>query len=325
MNTKLKILKRRGLLIAIIGVVIVITIAIMLRIFSHRTTAKRNITIVTSPELVKSVLNVIKEKKLLNKYLPKDVTVKWINIDGTSNIRDALATGQADIGPLGTIGFINAIEKKYPLYLISNSDNVVLYLISSNPDIKTATDVASANKIAINSLGSSAQVALQIFAKEKFGNYHYFDNKIISPGQDVITDSMQTSKDMDVAIVNVNQYFSLKDKVNLLQILDNDGILLTNYVVSNVKFANNNQDIISAFYKAERESVDYLNNNPNDASMLLAPIYGLSCEQVLYELKNNKRQLEITDYDNITKTLHNLNLLENNPTPYSKIMKYDGR
>ncbi len=299
--------------------VLTITIFFVLRGPSNN----RKVTIVTNPELVKSVLNVIKEKNLLDQYLPESVEVDWVNIDGTSNIRDALSTGQADIGPLGTIGYINAIEKQYPLYLISNSDNVALYLVSNNDSIKTIGDLYRVKKIAINSLGSSAHVALQIFAKENFGDYHYFDDNLLSPGQDVITNSILTSKDIDAAVVNINQYFLLKDKVTLVKRIDKDELPLSNYLVSNIDFANKNQDIIEAFYRATEKAIDYLNVSSNDASKFLAPFYNLSPEQVLSELENNKRQISIINYDTISQTLYDLKLLEKKPTLYIDLPKYN--
>lgn len=309
--------------ICLIILIFALTIAVaIIFIFSGRSNA-RKVTIVTTPELVKSVLNVIKKKNLLEEYLPRNVEVDWIDIDGTSNIRDALSTGQADIGPLGTIGYINAIEKNYPLYLISNSDNVALYLVSNNDSIKTVENLVKVRKIAVNSLGSSAHVALQIFAKENFGDYHYFDDKLLSPSQDVITNSILTSKDIDVAVVNINQFFLLKDKVNLLQRIDKDELPLSNYLVANVNFANNNQDIIEAFYRAGEKAIDYLNNNSDEASKFLAPLYNLLPEQVLSELENNKRQISIINYDVISQTLYDLKLLEDKPKLYIDLPKYN--
>jgi ABC-type nitrate/sulfonate/bicarbonate transport system substrate-binding protein len=294
----------------------------MIFIFNGRLN-NREVTIITTPELVKSVLNVIKEKNLLDEYLPENVEVNWINIDGTSNIRDALSTGQADIGPLGTIGYINAIEKQYPLYLISNSDNVALYLVSNSDSIKIVENLEKVRKIAVNSLGSSAHVALQIFAKENFGDYHYFDDNLLSPGQDVITNSILTSKDIDAAVINVNQYFLLKDRVTLLQRIDKDELPLSNYLVSNINFANNNRDIIEAFYRAEEKAINYLNNDSDEASEFLAPLYNLSSKQVLSELENNKRQISIINYDVISQTLYDLKLLEGKPRLYIDLPKYN--
>jgi ABC-type nitrate/sulfonate/bicarbonate transport system substrate-binding protein len=304
-------------------IILILVLAITLSFFHNDRSNNRKVTIVTTPELVKSVLNVIKEKNLLDEYLPNNVRIEWVNIDGTSNIRDALSTGQADIGPLGTIGYINAIEKKYPLYLISNSDNVALYLVSNNDSIKKIEELSKAKKIAVNSLGSSAHVALQIFAKENFGDYNYFDDILLSPSQDVITNSILTSKDIDVAVVNINQYFILKDRVRLIQRIDKAELPLSNYLVSNIDFANNNKDIIEAFYNAEKKSIKYLNDNSDEASKFLAPLYNLSSEQVLSELENNKRQILVVNYDKISQTLFDLKLLKEKPKLFIDLPKYN--
>ena len=60
-------------------------------------------------------MDVIKEDKLFEKYMPDNVEIEWTSIDSGSDRRDALATGRVVVAMLETTKAIPAIEKGYPI------------------------------------------------------------------------------------------------------------------------------------------------------------------------------------------------------------------
>jgi NitT/TauT family transport system substrate-binding protein len=277
------------------------------------------IVIATSVNQTKAILNIMQTDKLIEKYLPEGVSVEWANVSGFADTRDAIVSGQVNFASSGAPGVINAIEQGYPLRIVANSMSTSAKIYSNNPKIKSVKDLSEANRIAIQSLGGFYNLALNIISNENFNDYMSLESKLVELEYEDMLASLRTSSDIDAAIIafpytpeadNVEKLTMIYDATETIK--EN---LLGNYLYTSTKFAEENPTLVKAFLKAEKEAVDYMNNDPRGAAQKLAKMYDDMEVDVLYdELIAFPPKMSITNYDKITELLFSVGILDKAPT-----------
>lgn len=117
--------KRKLVIILVIAVVIVAIVAsVVLQNRSQengeQVAKERTVVINYNPDnYASAVFQIAKEKGLFEKYLPENVKVEWTTLSSASDIRDAMVSGDIDIGTPGIMAYMTAIDNGMPLSLMS--------------------------------------------------------------------------------------------------------------------------------------------------------------------------------------------------------------
>lgn len=275
----------------------------------------------------KAILNIMQVKGYLEEELPDDVTLEWSYISGYANIRDSLVSGNLDfVSTSGSSGIVS-ITQGYPLVPIANSMGTSSAIYSKNPEIKTFEDLKNAERIAIHSLAVNNQYAVGVIAKEKFGDFKALNDKlvVIEPEDTLI--SLQTSKDLDVAIIFFPYTLQAELIEGLHKVYDLTPTLkeygLGNWMWSSENFVKENQSLVEAFLRAEVKAIDFINNNREEAVQILANLYEMPAEDVLSELALYPPTLEIAGYDETAQFLLELGEIEQLPVSFSSLPNYN--
>ena len=121
-------------------------------------------------------LHVIRDQGLIEKHGQAqgiEITVEWAKLGGGATVNDALLSGSIDvaaagIGPLLTIW--DRTRGNQEVRAIAALGSQPYYLLTSNPKVTSLKDFTKADKIALPSVGVSAQArTLQIAAEREFG------------------------------------------------------------------------------------------------------------------------------------------------------------
>lgn len=110
------------LIIAVVIVAIVFSVVLQNRSQENgeQVAKERTVTINYNPDnYASAVFQIAKEKGLFEKYLPENVKVKWTTLSSASDIRDAMVSGEINIGTPGIMAYMTAIDNDMPLSLMS--------------------------------------------------------------------------------------------------------------------------------------------------------------------------------------------------------------
>lgn len=122
-------------------------------------------------------VNVMVGERLIEKHAKAvglgDIKVRLIQLSGGATVNDALLSGSIDIGGAGTTPMIKLWEKTRGganVRALAPTSNAPMYLVTTDPKIKSIRDYTEKDKIAVPSIKVSinAQV-LQMAAEKEFG------------------------------------------------------------------------------------------------------------------------------------------------------------
>jgi len=227
-------------------------------------------------------LTLMEEQKLFEEQARKqglDIKVEWLRLSPGAPMNDALLSGNLDfasggLGPLLTIWGKTQTNVKVKGVAALNA--MPLYLVTTNPNIKTLKDFTEKDKIALPGVKTSIQaVTLQIAAEQAFGK-----------GQQDRLDSFTVSISHPDALASmlggkseINSHFAsapfqeieLADS-RVHKVLDSYDVLggphTFNTVWTTSKFAVANPKIMKAFLDALEESMNRIKADPAAAATL---------------------------------------------------------
>jgi ABC-type nitrate/sulfonate/bicarbonate transport systems, periplasmic components len=302
---------------------ILIIITIMIVLTGCRKKELKEVVIDTSNAIDRSVVNIMREEKILEKYLPEGVKVKWKDMSSGIARKDALLAGEVQFIAVTSSQFIIYKDSGMPITLINSLSNISTSIYSNNPNIKSIEDLDKAKRIVVNSMTSDDYMLFKRIAYEYFGDYNYFDDKMSFMDEVDILTSLKSSKDIDVAILPY-VYAAYADEVKTLTKLYESSVdePFERYLVTTDKFYNEHPEIVEAFIKAEEEAVKFINENPERASEILAPIYELDKIIIKEFFDKYPPSLSVKGYDETANLLYEMKVIENKPKKLSDMENY---
>jgi NitT/TauT family transport system substrate-binding protein len=231
-------------------------------------------------------LQVMREQQLLEKALP-EVTIEWKQFGGPTPIREAMVAGEVDFGFMGPapvlVGLDNGMKWKYATGLSFNE----VALVTDREDIKTLKDIGPGDRIAILSPGSTQHILLCIASQQAFGDPNYFDNQIVSLSHPDAMDALMADTEI-VAHFSTPPYLGQELDQGMHVIVTGEEIMGGPFTfitgVTLEAFYQQHPDYYEAILDALKEAIDYINENMEEASRLLAPIYGVPQEELLKQM-----------------------------------------
>lgn len=234
-------------------------------------------------------LNIMKELGILEKKLP-GVKIEWKQFGGPTAIRESMMNGEVDFGFMGVapvlIGIDNGMEWKYATGISSNEVAVV----TSDPDIKSLKDFSPEDRIAILSPGCTQHVLLCILADEQLGDPHALDNQTVSMSHPDAMQALLSGTEI-TAHIATPPYIRQEVQAGMSVMTTGEEIMGQPFTfisgVAMTDFYENHRDWYDAFIEALDESIDYINNNMEECVRILAPVYGVSEEDLIEQMTYN--------------------------------------
>ena len=227
-------------------------------------------------------LTMMEELKLFEKHAKDvgiDLKVEWLRFSAGSGMNDALLSGNLDfasggVGPMLTIW--GKTQNNLKVKGVAALNAMPLYLVTTNPNVKSIKDFTEKDKIALPGVKTSIQaITLQMAAEQAFG-----------PGQSTKLDSFTISMSHPDALANmlggqseINAHFGsapfqdqeLADP-RVHKVLDSFDVLggphTFNSVWATDKFVEANQKLMKAFLDALEESESKIKADPAGAAAI---------------------------------------------------------
>ena len=222
-------------------------------------------------------LQIMKEQKLLEKRLP-GVEINWKQFGGPTGIREGMMNGEIDFGFMGVspvlIGIDNGMKWRYATGISSNEVAIV-----TRNDIHSLTELTPKDRISILSPACTQHVLLCMLAGQQLGDPHALDNQLVSMSHPDSVNALLSATEI-TAHVSTPPYITQ----------ESDGgmhVMATGEEIVGQPFTFITGVAMEEFHDNRREyydAVDYINSNMEEASQLLAPLYGISQEELYRQM-----------------------------------------
>lgn len=302
--------------------IVLIIISMICSGCSNNKNDERIVTIAYNPTAYASAVSQIMiSNNILDKYLPKDVKINYVEMSSAADIRDALASGTIDIATPALTAFIAAYENNMPIQLISNYGSAQVCMYGNN-DINSITDFEEGDLIAIKGLNTNPHIALLAYCKEMgldIDKYNKMLNKIPEPE----TIAMLSNSSIKGAVLSYPITKQAENLDNCKMLIDFSDVIkkysLGTVACANTQFFESNQDIVNAFEKAHKEIVDNWDENMDENAKILSLQYKCKKEEVCQLIREFPPQMQITGYDELASLMYECGMLQKEPKKYNFI------
>ena len=270
---------------------------------------------------------VMKEKKILQKYLPENVEIEYSYLLTGPDMRDAMLSNNVDIADLSLMNFISARENNLPLIMVSNAGNHFVAVYSHNRDIHSMSDFKQGDRISITNKSTNLHAAFLAICKAELGNAVALDENLTAiPAADAIS-SLETSNDFEGAVFSFPNTVKADQMEGLTKIADTSE-LEKGYEISSVytirkEYYENNPDIIKAFLNAQNETLEWISENQDEAAEILTKYFECEKKEILDVLLTIPPTKEVTAYDKQAALMYEAGILTKEPEPFSSLENYD--
>lgn len=262
-------------------------------------------------------LAIMKQQGLLEKRLP-GITVNWKQFGGPTAIREGMLSGDIDIGFMGPAPVLVGIDNGMPWkYATGISFNEVA-IVTDQPNVKTLADFTPQDRIAILSPACTQHVLLCMLAEQQLGDARAMDTRCVSLSHPDAMQALIAETEIS-AHVATPPYLGTELAAGMHTIATGEEILgepLTFITgVAMVEFYEQRPKEYAAFLDALAESIDYINNNMDEAVKILAPVYGISEAELKSQMQYHDTiySTELSGIPALSAAMQRMGFTKNNP------------
>ncbi|HHY09084.1 MAG TPA: ABC transporter substrate-binding protein [Firmicutes bacterium] len=232
--------------------------------------------------LVYAPLMVAKEHRIFEKY---GVTPVWREYGSGGAVREALISGEADVGFMGIPPFLIGWDKGCPWKVALGFVVVPIGLVTYDPNIQSLQDFKPEDKIAVPSPGSIQHILLAMAAEQQLGSPNALDNNIVAMPHPDAAAALISKKGIKAHFTTPPYLFEELSQPGFRLIVDDVSIFghpfSFNVGLCSQEFHDRRPVAYSIFVSAISEAMAWINSNREEAAVLLAPKFKLSEEKTL--------------------------------------------
>jgi len=251
---------------------------------NEKNVLQNSISIAEQFGLAYAPLQIMKENKILEKNYP-EVFINWKQLGNTAAIREAMLSNQLEVGFMAIPPFLIGLDRGMEWKIASGLSESPVALVTNSEKIKSISDFSEKDRIALPQPGSIQHILLAMECEKEFGDAKKLDNLLVTLAHPDGMNALLSAKDVTAHFTTPPYLFKELEQNNIHQILDGKeaiGVDFTFVVgVTTNKFHDTKPELYSAFIKSLKESIQFMQKNPDKAAEILAPIYKLSRVEVL--------------------------------------------
>lgn len=245
---------------------------------------EQKIAIAEQYGLAYAPIQVMKELKLMDKNLP-GVQVEWKQLGNTAAIREAMLVNEVDAGFMAIPPFLIGWDKGMKWKIASGLSESPIGLVTYRDDIKSIKDLTNEDRIALPQPGSIQHILLSMASEREFGEASKFDNQLVTLAHPDGMNALLAKKDITAHFTSPPYIFKELETEGMHQILDGEGAMGKPFTfivgVTTNKFHDENPEVYKAFVKSLHESIDYINEHPEETASMLKDVYKIPEEELL--------------------------------------------
>lgn len=245
-------------------------------------------------------LQILREEGFLEAAV-KDVDVQWVRLGNTAAIREAVLSGDLDIGFMGIPPFLIARDKGMEWKIATGLSRCPLGLVVPSGSYDSLKDIPVEAKIALPQPGSIQHILLSMVLERQLGDSAALDRNLIS---------MKHPDGMSALLSGAVEghftsppYLFLEEEQGFEVLVSGDQAMGGHFTfiagVVTEEFYNKNPELYSAFLEALDKAILFMKENRRETVRILSEQYDME-EDVLDEYLYNKGMVferEITGLD----------------------------
>lgn len=232
--------------------------------------------------LVYAPLIVAEKRQIFEKY---GLKVEWKQFGSGAAVREALVSGELDVGFMAIPPFLIGWDKGMPAKVALGFVNVPFGLVTYDPSIKSLKDFGPSDKIAVPSPGSVQHIILAMAAQKELGDANALDRLIVAMAHPDAAAALISKRGITAHFATPPYVFEELSQPGFHQVLNETQAFgkefSFNVAVATKKFHDGNPAAYAAFVLGVEESMAWINENKREAAQLLAPEFNLPADKVL--------------------------------------------
>lgn len=295
-------------------IIIILVLASFLVSCSNKDESNKKIVIADQFGLGYAPIQIMKANGYLEEYLP-DYKIEWVKMGNASAIREAMISGDLDVGFMGIPPFIIGVDNNTPWKIFTGVSEAPLGLVSRNNDILSLRDIQSSDQIILPQPGSIQHILLQMAAKKEFGNPNKFDEQLLTMNHSDGLSAFTANNELNLHFTSPPYIFkelNLNDSNLVLSSKEAfDGTFTFIVGVGQETFLEN-QEMYEGFNKSLQKSINFINKDQEGTIKLLSEIYDYSeneLEEYIYH-KETAYSREIKGLDKFVKFMSEVKMID---------------
>ena len=277
-------------------------------------------------------LEIMKEMRFLEAALAESgletVQVSWKKFGNTTAIREAMLSGDLDVGFVGIPPFLLGKDNGMDWKIISGLSESKVALVTKDPAIQSLADLSNQQKIILPQPGSIQHILLQMASKDQLGDANAFDDQIIALAHpDGVT--AFTAGDQSQLHFTTPPYLQedLKNQ-DARELIDGKACFGEDFTfIVGICQASLYEDskVYDALLKALDYSMDYMAENPEETINILAEVYEYTPEALKAFLSEDQMTFttEVKGIDRFVEFMVETGALKETYTPQSLFWKIE--
>lgn len=265
---------------AIIVAALLLAMAMVATGCSGKVEEDKSIIIAEQFGLAYAPIQIMKEKGFLDEAL-EGYDIQWVQLGNTTAIREAMLADQLDVGFVGIPPFLIGKDNGMDWKIISGLSSSPLGLVANDDQISSLEDILESDKIALPQPGSIQHILLSMAAERELGKADYFDEQLVSMKHPDGMSALLAGNEVSMHYTSPPYLFEeLKEEDNHLVIDGNEcfgGDFTFIVGMCREDFYNQTAEY-EAFVQALEKSIDFMNENPEEALAILGNYYDYDAE-----------------------------------------------
>ena len=258
----------------LISPVLILIILLIIPSCTKQNTEKK-IIIAEQYGLAYAPLQIIRIENSLEAELP-GWTVEWKKLANTAAIREAMLSGNLDIGFMGLPPFLIGYDRGMEWKMFTGLCRAPIGLVTWKDNINSISDLSSEDRIALPQPGSIQHILLTMASDRVKGSPSFFDNQIVTMSHPDGMNALFSKKDVTAHFTSPPFIMKELQQPGFKLILSGEEAMggEFTFIGGTVKnsFAEKNPEAVKALKKVISRTITFINNNPEKASEILAPV-----------------------------------------------------
>lgn len=250
---------------------------------------KLQIKIAEQYGLAYAPLQIIKEKKLIEKNLP-EIEITWRQLGNTAAIREAMLAGELDVGFMAIPPFLIGWDKGMEWKIACGLSSSPVGLVVNKDHIKSIQDFTLEDRIALPQPGSVQHILLSLASEKLWGDPAKLDNLLVTLDHPNGMNALLARREVSAHFTTPPYIFKELENPGMHQILDGKEAMGEEFTfivgVTTTKLYKNQPEVYNAFLKALEEAVSFMENNRAETVNILAAAYQIEQEELLKYLEH---------------------------------------
>lgn len=262
------------------GVALALLVVLLVSVAGGPGLAANEIKIAGQFGFVYAPLMVADKLHTFEKYGLKPV---WREYGSGSAVREALISGDADVGFMGIPPFLIGWDKGTPWKACLGFMVVPVGLVTNRPEIRSLKDFKPGDKIAVPSPGSVQHILLAMAAEKELGDPKALDRNLVAMAHPDAAAALMAKKGVDAHFTTPPYLFEELSQPGAHLVTDDvksfGKPFSFNVGVATKRFHDTRPVDYAAFCMAVQEATAYINEYPEKTAELLASEFKLTVKE----------------------------------------------